>query len=115
MATRKKSAKKSVSAKEVKRRERQSITAAVKVPKPLKLLSADHQAVINPLAQRVNAMRRQTHDAGLQLDQMLSLIYPKWKEGNLMYDPGTGEIRPIGEVAPSATPEEVNAPVEKLN
>jgi hypothetical protein len=42
-------------------------------------------------------MRQKTQEAGLHLDDMLMLVYPDWQRGNVVYDPGTGEIRELPE------------------
>lgn len=102
--------KAAVSEKETARRAAQ----AKKIPKPLKTLTAEQRAAIDPIVQQVNGMRRQTEAAGLQLDTMMSLVFPKWKDGQVQYDPATGEIRPKGQIPPTAGPDEVNAVLKKL-
>lgn len=103
--------KAAVSGKETARRAAQ----AKKIPKALKTLTAEQRAALDPLVHQVKGMQRQAYAAGLQLDTMMSLVFPKWAEGQVEYNPETGEIRPKGEAEQISGPAEVHAPLEKLN
>jgi hypothetical protein len=62
----------------------------MKTDKPVKQLSDQHRAMLDPAVRRVKAMRLQTAEAGVQVDTMLTLVFPEWDSGKFIYDPESG-------------------------
>jgi hypothetical protein len=69
-------------------------------PKPVKQLTDEHRALLDPAVRRVKAMRLQTAEAGVQVDTMLTLVFPQWDSGKYIYDPETGAFYAKGAKLP---------------
>ncbi len=63
---------------------------AKKLPTPVKTLSDDHRAVLDPEVRKVHAARLQVQEMGEKLDTMLTLVFPAWTKGEHIYLPETG-------------------------
>lgn len=81
----------------------------------LKSLDENQRALIDPQVRRVQAMKMQVTEAGQQVDLMLTLLYPAFERGDVLYDPATGEFfRPKAGKKQPAPQDPTEAPVKSL-
>jgi hypothetical protein len=64
--------------------------------KPVKVLSKELRAMIDPEVRKVHAARLQVADMQAKLDAVLELAHPPWAEGKLIYLPDTGGFYKAG-------------------
>lgn len=62
------------------------------VRKVLRTLTDRERSMIDPQVRRVAAMRMQVQEEGQRVDTMLSLVFPSFERGDVLYDPATGEF-----------------------